>query len=297
MAEVKKKPGRPRKTPIKKPLKRNGIAKEPLNKENYMEMIYDMPSVMKRIFTLFKSLAIKELCIEFGESDICIFTTDHLKKSNVKVCFKCAKINHYYCEAPIKINLNPDNVEKIIQVLNKDYTSIVFTLKKSTNRSILNIIFKNHIKIDEYREIDIIQTNDNNRQAVFDTLGYPVQFVFPSKYFKKLVGDVSTFADTLTINKVGEGPLTFSYISKDKTVKAKYVVQSPEPIKLKSLVAKGEIFSSSVRIDYIKPLSSSLLSESIHVAADSHKNMIFRSSVDNNTIDIFVNTETVNLKK
>lgn len=292
----KKKPGRPRNKPLKKPLKRNGISENPINKENCVEMIYDMPSVFKRIFTLFKSMAVKEICIEFKENTIDIITTDHLKKSHIKVVIKCEKINHYYCKEPIKSYLNPKNMEKIIQVLDKNYMSIAFVLKTITNRSTLNIIFKNDIKIDEYREIDLIQASNIAYDVSFDSTNYPIKFILPGKYFKKFTNDISSFSDTLTINKIGSSSLTFSYTSKDKTVKSKHIVQSPESIKLVSLISDDDIFSSSVQIDYIKPLSSSLLSDFVSISADTHKNMIFQADVDNKTIEILVNTKTVKLK-
>jgi hypothetical protein len=241
-------------------------------------------------------MAVKEICMEFKSNVIDIITTDHLKKSHIKVTIKCDKINHYYCKEPIKSYLNPKNMEKIIQVLDKNYMSIAFVLKTITNRSILNIIFKNDIKIDEYREIDLIQASNNCNDISFSTDNYPIKFVLPGKYFKKIISDISSFSDTLTINKIGSTALTFSYTSKDKTIKSKHIVQSPESIKLISLVSDDDIFSSSIQIDYIKPLSSSLISDYVTISADNHKNMIFRVDVDNKTIEILVNTSTVNLK-
>lgn len=292
---AKKKPGRPRKKPLKKPMKRNGISKKPLNVDNCVEMIYDMPSVFKKIFSLFKSMAVKEICMSFDKKTIEIITTDHLKKSNIKVIIICEKINHYYCKEPIKSYLNPKNIEKIIQVLDKNYLSIAFVLKTITNRSSLNIIFKNEIKIDEYREIDLIQSTTETNNTSFDNSDYPIKFVLPSKYFKKLVNDICSFSDTLTINKIGSCPLTFSYTSKDKTVKSNHIVQDPAAIKLVGLVADDDIFSSSIQVDYIKPLSSSLLSDHISISADIHKNMIFKIDVDGNTIQILISTNTVKL--
>lgn len=296
LVDKKKKPGRPRKKPLKKPMKRNGITDTPLNTDNYMEMIYDMPSVFKRIFTLFKSMAVKEICMVFKEKSIDVVTTDHLKKSHIKLIINCEKINHYYCKEQIKSYLNPKNMEKIIQVLDKNYMSIAFVLKTITNRSILNIIFKNDIKIDEYREIDLIQSSNSSFDISFDDINYPIKFILPGKYFKKFINDISSFSDTLTINKIGPTPLTFSYTSKDKTVKSKHIVQSPNAIKLVSTIADDDIFSSSVQIDYIKPLSSSLLSDHVAISADTHKNMIFKIDVDNKTIQILINTNTIKLK-
>ena len=180
----KKKPGRPRKKPLKKPLKRTGISKTPINKENCVELIYGMPSIFKRIFTLFKAMAVKEICISFEEKEINITTIDHLKKSHIKVVIHCDKINHYYCDTPIKSYINPKNMEKIIQVLDKNYISVTLFLKTRTNRSVLNVVFNNDIKIDEVREIDLIQSSTVSYNTTFDSTNYPIKFVLPGKYFK-----------------------------------------------------------------------------------------------------------------
>lgn len=242
--------------------------------------------------------------MSFESKRIIINTIDHLKKSRVKTIINCNGINHYYCENPIKINLNPKSIESVIQVLDKNYTTIAFMLKTATSRSVLNIIFKNDIHIDEYRELDLTQSSHHNDECVFDDSNYAVKFKLPGKYFKKFINDINMFSDILTINKIGEAPLTFSYTSKDRTVKSKHIVNDPSLIDLKSTVAEDEIFSSSVQIDYIKPLSGSLLSEHIYISADIHRNMIFKINVDNQNgkskdyvINILINTNTVSLKK
>lgn len=294
--EEKKGPGRPRKKPLKPPMKKNGVSATPLYKDNCMEMVYDSPTVFKKIFTLFKAMAIKEICISFEEKVINILTTDHLKKSHIKVPIKCDNINHYYCKEPIKSYIHPKNMEKIIQVLDKNYTSIAFELKSVTNRSVLSIIYKNDMKVDEYRDIDLIQPSDNITDVSFDDTTYPIKFTLPSKYFKKTVNDISTFSDILTLNKMGGTPLTFTYASKDKTVKSKHAFKDPSVIKLVSTIADDDIFSSSVRIDYVKPLSGTLIAEYIHISADQNRNMIFKIDADGANIQILISTSTVHLR-
>jgi hypothetical protein len=187
-------------------------------------------------------------------------------------------------------------MEKIIQVLDKNYTSIAFELKSVTNRSVLSIIYKNDMKVDEYRDIDLIQPSDNITDVSFDDTTYPIKFTLPSKYFKKTVNDISTFSDILTLNKMGGTPLTFTYASKDKTVKSKHAFKDPNVIKLVSTIADDDIFSSSVRIDYVKPLSGTLIAEYIHISADQNRNMIFKIDADGANIQILISTSTVHLR-
>lgn len=290
----KKKPGRPRKNPIKKPMKRNGISNKPMNNENYIEMIYDKPSVFKKLFYLFKSMAVNDICIEFNKEYIYIITADHLKKSHIRVKIFSNRINHYYCEESHKIYLNPRNMEKIIQTLDKNYISIAFIIKKKSTRSILNILCKNEINIDDYREIDILEPNESLEDVKYDIVNYPIKFTLPGKYFKKLISDMGSFSDIWSITKYGKNHLTFKYISRDKTVKTRHIVKSPKDIKLISTIADDDIFSSSVRIDYIKPISNSLISEEINIAVDNKKNMIINIEIDkqNNKPSILVSVNT-----
>jgi hypothetical protein len=294
--KIKKKPGRPRTKPLKKPLKREGVFDKPKNNENCMEMVYDMPGILKKVFALFKAMAVKEIKLEFNKTNINIITMDHLRRSHIKVTIDCTKINRYYCAEPIEGCLNPTNMERIIQVLNKDYLTIAFILKSSTSRSVLNILYKNEMKIDEYREIELIQSSIPKSDISFDDSNYPIKFELPGKYFKKFITDVSTFSVKLTISKVGNNPLMFSYLSTDKKVKSQYVVKESSKINLQSTVSDDGIFSSSVVVEYIKPFSNAFLSPNISISADTHKSMLFKSHIDNKTITVQISTDTINLK-
>jgi len=293
----KKKPGRPRKFPVKSSVKKTGISNVPLNAENCIEFVYDSPITLKKVFNLFKSMYITELCIEFKKETLEMTSIDHLKKSFIKVIIHCAHTSFYFCGEIVKIYVNPNNIEKIIQVLDKNYTSIAFVLKTVSSRSILNIIYKNDVEIDEFREIDLIKPNSGFIIPSFSDDGYPIKFTLPCKYFKKLVSDISVFADILTIEKIGNSPLMFIHTSNDKSVKTRHIVQSENSISLTSTLTEEEIFSSSVHIEYIKPLSSSLLSDNIKISADNNKNIIFRSEIDKKTIEVLVNTAIIRNNK
>jgi hypothetical protein len=296
--KVRRPPGRPRKKPLKEPMKRNGIAKNALNNEHCMEMIYDGPSILKKMFSFLQSMAVKKMCMIFRENCIHIITSDHMNKSHIKITINCEKINHYYCEKELTVNVHPANMEKIIKILDKNYISVAFTSKKTTSKSVLNIIFKNDMQIDEEREVYLISSATDLPDVSYDDLNYPIKFTLPGKYFKKIVSDISSFSDTLTIEKAGGAPLTFIHKSTNK-----YIVKCPEKINLVSTISDDDIFSSSVFVGYIKPLSGSHLSDYIKISADSRKNMIFNIKMDASNIQvkdyaitIQVNTSTVGAK-
>lgn len=291
--KTKKKPGRPRKKPLRSQVKQKGIVENPISPGNHMEMIYTSPLVIKRLFALFKTMAVKTIEFRFEKKSMNIITSDHLKKSNLFVSIDCSKIGHYYCKEDTRCFLNPNTIENVIQILDKKYISIAFILKEFSYSSILNIVYRSEMNIDEYREIDLDQPHISNNIS-YDIKSYPIKFTLPSRYFKKLINDAGSFSKTLTISKVGVAPLTFTYDSDDKTVKStKYVVHNPDNISLFANIADDDIFSSSVQIEYIKALSNTLISESVNIAADSNKNMIFSATMDNNIVSIMVSTSVL----
>ena len=52
--QIKKKPGRPRKNPIREPKPRNGVVEKPTNENNYIEFLYDKPMVFKKMWGYYK---------------------------------------------------------------------------------------------------------------------------------------------------------------------------------------------------------------------------------------------------
>lgn len=292
----KKKPGRPRKTPISSKVMSHGIVPKPINSENSMEMVYDKPDTFKKIFHLFNAMSVRDIRMSMDGKSIKFHTSDHLKKSNIQISINCNKLNHYYCDEPSVIYLNPKNMKKIIKVLNKNYIDISLVLAKKTKKSILTIVFKNELKIDEIREINLIQPTDHvDFKTCFDTSQYPLKFELPCKYFKKMINDIKSFSNVLTISKVGTSNLIFRHRSKDRNVNNVYMVQDESQIKLKSSILPTDIFSSSVQIDYIDPISKSISTNVVHISADTHKDMIFSSVLDNNTIEMFISIKTITI--
>ena len=295
-SKEKKKPGRPRKTPLKKALKRNGISLTPLKTSNVMEFIYDIPINFKKIFQLFISLAARHICMEFREKTIDIIACCHLKKTWVKITIDCAKVNHYYCAKPTKVFLNPGTTEKIIKNLNREYTTISWILNRDTDRSSIDIIFKNLIEIDEHRVVNLIQSPDYSCDIKFSDEKYPIKFSLTGKYFKQLIAVSKTFSNQITIKKTGNSPLIFTYSSRDKSATHSHIVRNEKNINLVSTLEDDDIFSASVNIDYIEPLSKSIITNAVKISADNFKDVLFETHLDNKTISIFMSTKIVTLR-
>lgn len=292
--QVKRSVGRPRLIQRVDPLPRLGILNSPSNDENLVELSYDNVSIFKKIFNLLKTMNVKEINMQFTSNYTKIFGIDHLEKNLINIKIDSNKLNHYFCENNINITLDPKNLDKITQKIDKHYSLFSIILKKKTYRNNLIIILNNKIlSIDESHIINLIENNvDPNsfydRSLDYNT--YPLKFELTGKYFKKLINDVSTFSEIFTVEKIDKHPLQFIYKNINNTIKGYNICNSPDKIKLQTSLAENEIFSVSVRIDYIKSLSNALLSEKIKIFAHSEEDLVFNLLIDNGVFEVVIYT-------
>lgn len=292
--QVKRSVGRPRLIQRVDPLPRLGILNSPSNDENLVELSYDNVSIFKKIFNLLKTMNVKEINMQFTSNYTKIFGIDHLEKNLINIKIDSNKLNHYFCENNINITLDPKNLDKITQKIDKHYSLFSIILKKKTYRNNLIIILNNKIlSIDESHIINLIENNvDPNsfydRSLDYNT--YPLKFELTGKYFKKLINDVSTFSEIFTVEKIDKHPLQFIYKNINNTIKGYNICNSPDKIKLQTSLAENEIFSVSVRIDYIKSLSNALLSDKIKIFAHSEEDLVFNLLIDNGVFEVVIYT-------
>lgn len=292
--QVKRSVGRPRLIQRVDPLPRLGILNSPSNDENLVELSYDNVSIFKKIFSLLKTMNVKEINMQFTSNYTKIFGIDHLEKNLINIKIDSNKLNHYFCENNINITLDPKNLDKITQKIDKHYSLFSIILKKKTYRNNLIIILNNKIlSIDESHIINLIENNvDPNsfydRSLDYNT--YPLKFELTGKYFKKLINDVSTFSEIFTVEKIDKHPLQFIYKNINNTIKGYNICNSPDKIKLQTSLLENEIFSVSVRIDYIKSLSNALLSEKIKIFAHSEEDLVFNLLIDNGVFEVVIYT-------
>jgi hypothetical protein len=291
---VKRSVGRPRLLQKIDPLPKLGIVEEPQSNDNLIELSYDNVNIFKKLFSLLKLMNVKEINIQFHTNYTKIYGIDHLEKNLINIKIEATKLNHYYCEHPINITLDPKNLDKITQKIDKNYDLFSIILKKNSYRNHLIIILNNKmLSIDESHIINLIE-NDSELNQLYDRTVdynlYPLKFELPGKYFKKLINDISTFSDLFTIEKVNNNPLRFIYKNINNTIKGYNICKDHTKLKLESTLTPDDIFSVSIRIDYIKALSNSLLSDNIKIYADKENDIIFNLLIDNGVFEIIIYT-------
>lgn len=291
---VKRSVGRPRLLQKADPLPKLGIVSDPHSNDNLIELSYDNVSIFKKIFSLLKLMNAKEINIQFHTNYAKIYGIDHLEKNLINIKIDSSKLNHYYCEQPLSITLEPKNLDKITQKIDKSYNLFSIILKKNSYRNHLIIILNNKsLSIDESHIINLIE-NDSDLNQLYnknvDYNLYPLKFELPGKYFKKLINDISIFSEFFTIEKVNDSPLRFIYKNINNTIKGYNICKDHTKLKLESTLQADDIFSVTIRIDYIKALSNSLLSDSLKIYADKENDIIFNLLIDNGVFEILIYT-------
>lgn len=294
--EVKKKrPGRPRKNPIREPKPRNGIVENPIDNSNYMEFLYDKPILFKKLWQYFKLMAVDKIQLIFRKNEIIMWGEDHHKKSKMRVRIDANKINHYYCKDELDIGMNCRNPELVMTKIDKTYSSLLFLSKVGYTQKDLRAILKNDIEIDESHKIELIgEYQKIENEKMFLDEEYPIKFELPGKYFKKMISDIRGFSDQITIRQDSfDEPLVFEYITHDKKINSENIVRNNKGIKFSSSIKEDETFRTSFKIDYVKPISSALLSDCISIYAHESKPLMFKVSMDNDTIEIRILTKII----
>lgn len=292
---VKRGPGRPPKNQKKEPLPRKGIQKSPQNPDSFVEVLYDQPVIMKKIFSFFKSVAAAEIQMIFRPKDIIFYAIDHNEKTRIRVRVDAEKLNFYYCRDVLDVGISQKEMEMILNKVDKDYSSIVILSDISTTRRNLTLVFENDIQIDELHRIDLIAAyNKMEDESSFTDEEYTIKFTFPGKYFKKTVSDIKSMSSQLSITQEdNESPLIFEYLTENKRIQSKHTVKDSSKIKLESNLADGETFRVDVCIDYLKPISSSQIADDIMILVDENKSFMTKAYIDGGTIEIKTLTEII----
>lgn len=289
--EEKKRPGRPKKKAPKKTIPKLGIVHEPSNAHvtntgllNIFEILYDNPIMFKKIFSLFKAMAVENIRIKLEPLFIKFYAVDHSESSQIYIKINGDTMNRYYLEKNLEFGLNPNNIQKILQTLNKDNSKIYIFTQSQYEKSRIKIGLSN----DDMEEESIYTIDQEQLEfyawdietEIADEIDYPLKFDLPFKYFKKKVTDFKLLGDIMKIEKCGNSSLRLSYNFSNKKGDQNTYYKNPVKINLKSQIAPDEIFSTSVFLDYIKPLAGSLISDNIQISACVDKKLIFTMYLD-----------------
>lgn len=295
--KAKRPPGRPRKTPLKKPEPLNGISDIPLSESNFTEFKYDRPAIFKKIWQHLKLMAVGRLQLIFKKDCVIMWGRDHHKMSQLRIDIDTSNINHYYINGEVDIGVTCKNLEIVMTKVDKTYSSIGFLSKVGQTQDNLRVILKNAMQIDEMHKVKLVGDYDRMEDGdmFLNESAYTLKFTLPGKYFKKMLTDIKNFSTQVAICQDGpDKPLTFEYLTSNKQVEGRNVVRVSEKIKFVSKLKPGETFRCAFKVEAVRPISSALLSELITIHAHESLPLLFTVKMDStSSITIRILTDII----
>ncbi len=295
----KKKPGRPRKTPIRQPQEKKGIVQEPNHERNHIEFMYDNPEMFKKILYYFKSHAVYSVFITFTKTDVLIWCGDNLKKNRIRVKIDCKMINQYYCFEPLDIRISCEHLERIMATIDKTYNLLTIISQKDNVQNYLEIILKDDIMSRSFK-VELMSDHNVFRAInhLFDEdFKYSLCLNMSSKKFKSLIGDMLVFSDEVSIELHSQNdPLIFQYRSRDNKIKNTSTCRE-NLYTLNKEIEDGDTFHISFKLEYVRSISSSLISENIKIFADEDRCLLFVNEIDGGCISVRTLTEIIDKRK
>lgn len=293
----KKTPGRPRKKPMMPPATIMGVCSTPLNPDNKIEFVYQSPILFKKISTMFKAMNIPEIYFQFGANKIVIDTRDHLDKSDIHIEIDCTKVSRYYCHAPLEVGVKREQFESVFHHYDKTFNSAVFFLKNSNYRSTMYIsseVRDANLDYSDLHILDLIPNKKEERKEFTESSAdYPIKFMLATNHLKKRINSITSVSSTISIEKIGDEPLTINYMQSRK-VNKKSTYPDAVKMQLISRLEPDDIFAVSIYTISIKPFISSLIADNIYISADISKKFMLMYVTDSCKVQMFTDIVRIN---
>ena len=279
-APERKKPGRPKKKILTTPVEARGIVNAPSTPGDLVELVYDNPTMFKKLLHLYKLFEVSELELNFDKNKLGIVTKDHLDKSTIYTTIQGAQMNLYYCETPMRICVRRDSLDKVLGLLGKTHYKISIVLKEDYRSTMYMIVRDIEYSNESCYEIAVIYSRQcEPPSGARDDINYPLRFTLATKHFRTLINNVRRLSSTITLQKAGTDPIQFTF-AKAQRVNWTCVYNDSQKIDLHSSIAPDDIFSVSVNIDYIRPFSNSAVGDEVTIAASHNNKISFTTILD-----------------
>lgn len=285
-------PGRPPSKPPAPSLDKKGVVNLPKDPGNRLEFVYSDPSIFKSLFVYFKNIKAREIHLRCSPEGLTFFARDHSKTSRIFATIPGEQVNWYYCEGTFWLGINRDNIEKIFSSIDKTFFKIVMIQSHDDPNSLI-IIFKDS-EIEKECNYKIILSSYSEDDDLYDAEkvlmndDFLIEFTLTAKQFKKTINDASNYSETITFEKISDNPLQLTYAKSNIVYNEVY--RSSEKIGLKSQVSANSTFRATIKLNNIKSLASSMVTDEIRILCRSDEDILFRSVID--TKSLIVNTLT-----
>jgi hypothetical protein len=285
-------PGRPPSKPAPPSIPRVGIVTSPDDVNHRLEFVYNDPMLFKSLFTYFKIIKAREIHIRCSPVGVTFFARDQGKNSRVVASVAGAQLHWYYCAETFWLGLNRDSVEKMFASIDKSLYKITIVQPADDPNNLL-FVFKDS-EIDKecmYKVPLTVYPHDADLYAAEEVLRpdlvnklFPIEFRLTDRQFKKTIADAEAYSSNVTIEKIHGAPLQITYAHQNMYYNEVY--RSPDKIALRCDVPAGTPFQCMVKVQNIKPLAASMVTESVRILCREDGDILFRSAIDGAVLDV-----------
>jgi len=185
---IKKKVGRPPSTkPNANQMEIHGLVSRP-QKEGYsMELIYESPASLKKVFSSLYACNKKSVYMEFDKAGVTIACEDHYEKLSLIAYIDGALSVSYFCEENISFSIEGVEIDGICKIIKKNFGSIKLYIKERCEdpKKLYICLYENSIKSEDSTPFSTCKAD--MPLQLKNPLGrkYDISFKLPSAHFKK----------------------------------------------------------------------------------------------------------------
>lgn len=287
---AKRGPGRPSQKTACSELTR-GIVDTPVSGHNKIEFSYHDISVWKGLFNMLKGFKAKDIFIRFRQTDICIFTRDHLR-NGIFARLDCSNAAHYYCDKSISeltLCIYRDNVDNLFSTPTRTTDKVLLQYEDGIEDHISIKFFENTLSKIKERPVpvhkmdvdaDLLHLETCLDEYINNTKIY-VAFTLPTKNFKEMIADANSQTDKIFIEKQDEeSPLEFKYDSTHMVPYSDHYADGTK-IALVQNLQDTTFFRCTLNTSPLKALSSSSVLKHIRLYCGENNVVCVNTTVGN----------------
>ena len=286
---VKKRPGRPCKTPVAQQIPFHGISPTPNNPENKLELVSSSPSNFKVMFNYFKIRSVKELHLRCDHVGLTFFAKNHDNTSKIIGYVYGQYMNWYYCAEEFWVDIDTKNIEGIFSAIDKTCHKITIVQAIDDPQKLTFVLRNSILEKDNTYVVDLnIFPKDEELIATEECLTpegmskYKICFTLPSKDFKKSICDISDYSETFSIEKIQDRPLCLTWMKHNVQGVESY--KCDEKIKFRSTLDPEDIFKITVKTSNIKAMTTSSFTNDVNICCRADGDILLRLNIDEKSI-------------
>jgi hypothetical protein len=260
---------------------------EPEHMQHAMELLYENPTMFKKIFQLFKAYAAEAVHALFTADRTYLYSKSPAGTEKILCEIFCERMNQYYVSEPLHIVFSTEKFYSIFQSLPKTFSSVAFATTQTAKYQKIWTIFVDDNEEESVYSLDLNTSSDDPLKEINSVLrhesDYPISFEWD---FKQLKGKVSEYmnlrAKKMNIEQqIVDGRRSF-YV-KCETPDHQITNESPfkNTARINFISTWDEpLFTAPVYLNSVQPLAKTLISDRVKLSVDESRDLIFTADLD-----------------